>query len=92
MFSSIVPIGSHLENTSLSTAVSLSKPNGCVYLLLQSLAQNIRYRFDGISPDNNTGFQLTAGDPPILIDMSRINQITIIEETSGAIIQYQWCA
>lgn len=87
-----IPIGPHYSNSSLSSAVALSKISNSRYLIVQALTQNVRFTLDGTTPTASLGFRLTAGDPPTIIDMERIGQIKFIEETASASIQYQWGA
>lgn len=86
---SIIPIGSHTVNNSLSSAATLTKPAGARSLLAQALTQNIRFTLDGTTPTASTGFQLKAGDPPVLIPVVG-STIKFIEETATAVLQYQW--
>ncbi len=86
-------IGAHVSGPTISSAVVLSDtaPANAKKLLMQAITQNIRYTLDGTTPTSTVGFQLRAGDPPVIIpywpgDVT----ITVIEETSGAKLQYQW--
>ena len=36
------------------------------------------------------GFQLVAGDPPVLLPVTSKTVIKVIEETATADLQYQW--
>lgn len=82
-------IGDHGNNGSLSSVVTLTPPNGASQILMQALTQNIRFRLDNGTPTASVGFQLKAGDPPLLIWVGG-NDIKIIEETASANVQYQW--
>ena len=59
---------------------------------VQALTQNIRYTLSNTTPTSSLGFQLKAGDPPVRIDLDAGMSIRFIEETSGAVLQYQWVA
>ena len=85
----IVPIGAHASSSSLATALELTKPYGARSILVQALTQNVRYTLDGTAPTATVGFQLKAGDPPLLIPLHNSN-IKFIEETATAVLQYQW--
>lgn len=84
------PIGAHASNSSLSSAVTLTCPSGATGLMLQALTQNIRYTIDSTTPTASIGFQWPTGDVGRIIPMSPGQIINIIQETSGAVIQYQW--
>lgn len=88
-FAPYFPIGSHTSNSSLSAAVSITVAANAVGILAQALTQNIRFTIDGTAPTASVGFQLKAGDPPTLIPVSPGKVIRVIEETSGAVLQYQ---
>lgn len=85
------PVGAHTRNTSLSSVVTLTPPDGATKLLIQAVAQNVRYVLDGSTPSATVGFQMVASDPPIIIPLHKdTNSIKIIQETAGAEVQYQW--
>jgi len=44
------PVGAHAEDTTVSAATTLTPPTGATKLLLQALAQNIRFTLDGTVP------------------------------------------
>jgi len=80
---------SHTQNSSLSSAVTLTTPAGANALLIQAFTQNIRYTVDGTTPTASKGFQLAAGSI-LLIDVGADMTIKVIEETASASIDYQW--
>lgn len=84
------PIGAHAEDTTVSSVTTLTPPTGATKLLIQALTQNVRFVLDESTPDANTGFQLKAGDPPMLIPLVAGQDIKVIEETASAVIQYQF--
>src|SRR5688572_10775987 len=86
------PLGAHIDGTAISSAVILSDtaPAGASKLLIQALTQNIRFTLDGSVPTATTGFQLKAGDPPVLIPYGSGTIITVIEEAASADLQAQW--
>jgi hypothetical protein len=83
------PSGAHTENASLSSAVTLTKPEGAHAIIMQCFDQNVRYRLDGTNPDADTGFRLTAGNDPVVIPVPG-DDVRVIEETATATLQYQW--
>lgn len=82
----------HTAATVISSAVTLS-PSETYNLshsdqvLMQALTQNIRYTLDGTTPTASVGFQLKAGDPPVII-LVKGNTLRVIEETATANIQF----
>lgn len=84
------PLGTHTRNTSLGTAVTLTPPTGANILRLQALTHNIRYTLDGSTTATATvGFRLAAG-AEINLPVPSGKTVSVIQETSGAEIQYQW--
>jgi hypothetical protein len=83
------PIGSHVDGTDISSAVTLTPADGATKLLLQPLGQNVRLTLDGTTPTANKGFQLAAGDPPVMVWVGGAT-IKVIEEAASADLQYQW--
>jgi len=84
------PVGAHVDGTDISSAVVLTPATDAKKLLVQALDQNVRYTLDGTTPDATTGFQLKAGDPPVVVPVATGGTITVIEEAATADIQYQW--
>jgi len=84
------PVGSHFDGTTISSATALTPASGANKLLIQALDQNVRITLDGTTPTATKGFQLVAGDPPVLIGVDAATTITVIEEAATADIQYQW--
>ena len=83
-----LPVGSHTSNSSLSSAVSITTPVNSSGILAQALTQNIRFTIDGTTPTASLGFQLKAGDPPVLIPVIGGTVINFIQETATANLQY----
>lgn len=88
------PIGSHSDGGDISTATTISPPAGLALnvakLLIQAVSQNVRYTLDGTTPTATTGFQLVAGDLPIILPVGSNTVIKVIEESATADLQYQW--
>jgi hypothetical protein len=85
-----IPVGAHTAATVISSAVTLTTPDGATKIRIQALTQNIRYRLDGSNPTTVVGFQIKAGDAPIVIPLHGAQSIRVIEETATANIQYQF--
>jgi len=82
---------SHTEVTDLSSIRTVNTPKGVSYILVQALTQNIRYTLDGTNPTTSSGFRLTAGNDPLLIPLIATRSVLkFIEETSGAVLEYQY--
>jgi hypothetical protein len=65
------PGGGHKTTASMALSVyTLAIPIGAAWLMVQALAQNVRYTLDGTNPSAASGFQLKAGDPPRLIALA----------------------
>ena len=84
------PIGAHVTDAVISTAAALTPPTGATKILIQALSQNVRFTLDGSTPTAAIGFQLAAGDPPIVIPLGTGMTIKVIEEAATASLQYQW--
>ena len=84
------PLGSHSDGATISTAVTLTIPSGAQKLLIQALTQNVRLTLDGTAPEIAKGFQLKAGDPPIMIPISTGVTVKVIQEAATADLQYQF--
>jgi len=84
-----VIVGAHTTNSSLSSAVTLTKPDTADALLVSVYTQNVRVTLDGTTPTSTTGFQLVANQL-YQIDVGINSTVKIIQETASASIQYQW--
>lgn len=84
-----IRVGSHTINSSLSSAVTITIPEGVDSFLLQAFTQNVRVTFDGTNPTSTVGFQLTAGSM-LQVDVGLDTTIKVIQETASASIQYQF--
>lgn len=83
------PVGSHSSGATISTATTLTKPTGANSIIIQALTQNVRLTFDGTAPTATLGFQLLAGNAPIILAVPGTS-IKVIEEVATASLQYQW--
>lgn len=84
------PIGAHFDGTTISSATTLTPPAGATKILIQAMVQNVRFTLDGTAPEAAKGFQLKAGDPPVLIPLGNATVLKVIQEAATADIQYQW--
>lgn len=83
-------IGAHVQNGSIATATTITKPHGATHILLQATAQNVRYTVDGsTAPTTTKGFSFVASRTPVLMAVPGAS-LKVIEEASTAVIEYQW--
>lgn len=84
------PVGSNINGTDISSAETLTPPAGATKILIQAITQNLRYTLDGTTPEAAVGFQLKAGDPPLLIPLGIGTSLKVIEEAATCVPNYQW--
>lgn len=84
------PFSTHVSVTITGAFSPASRPAEAEWLLVQALTQNARYTLDGTTPTAALGFQLKAGDPPMLIPLGKDLYPRFFPETAGTILQYQW--
>lgn len=87
-----IPLGAHSDGLTITSAVTLTPPIGANKVMLQALSQNVRYTLDGTAPTASKGFQLKAGDAPIVIPINRHVEVRVIQEAATADLQYQFGA
>ena len=87
---SFEPVGAHSDGATISSATTLTAPDGATKIMMQALTQNVRFTLDGTAPEAAKGFQLKAGDPPLVIPLGNGTVIKVIQETATADLQYQW--
>jgi len=85
------PVGNH-QQTSATAAVTLSPPSNAFAVRIQnSGTADARYVIGGtVVPTTTKGFVLVADEEPIIIPVNDDTNIVVIEESSGAVIEYQW--
>lgn len=87
---SFAVIGSHTQNSSLSSAVTVTLTSGANGLLVQCTGTNVRYTLDGTTPTSTTGFVLYATANPVLLLASNDDtQFKFIESAASAVLIYQ---
>lgn len=90
------PIGAHISGTVISSAVTLSpsathNPDKGDKVLIQALTQNIKFTLNGTTPTtaaSGLGFQMKAGDPPVIINIKGLT-LRVIQEAATAQIEFQ---
>jgi len=92
------PIGANAQSTAGSsvgagTSVTLTAPTDASKLLMQAFVQSCKFTLDESAPgtfSTGNGFELTAGDPPMLIPIKAGQDIKIVQEAAGAVVNYQF--
>ena len=84
------PLGAHSDGAVISSAQTLTPASGATKLLIQALGQNVRLTLDGTTPTSTKGFQLVAGDPPLIVVIDAGTVVKVIQEAATADLQYQW--
>lgn len=82
-------VGVHARFTSLGSAQTITIPTGSNALLIQATGQNVRIKLDEGTPTASQGFQIRAGDPPVIIPLAEGRIVKVIEETASAVLEYQ---
>lgn len=83
-------VSGHNSGLTISSATTLTIPAGATQLMIQALTQNVRFTLDGTTPTASLGFQLAAGDPPIILPISSTTVVKVIQETATASLQYNF--
>jgi hypothetical protein len=82
-------IGNQDRITDLSSATPIARPDTATHIWIQPLTQNIRVIVnEATQPAAAVGFQIAAGtikEIPV-----KAGSLRVIEETSGATVEYQW--
>lgn len=81
-------VGAHQTYTP-NASTGIPVPAGANALLLQAVGQNVRVKFDAAAPSASAGFQLRAGDPPILIVLHEGQFFYVINEVAGGTLEVQ---
>lgn len=87
---SLAPSGAHNSGLSISSAQTITIPDGATKWIVQTIDQNVRYTLDGTTPTTSSGFRLTADRDPIVIPISPGTTLKVIEETGTADLEYQF--
>lgn len=83
-------VGSHTQNASLSSAVSITVPAGANYIMMQSQTKGVRFTLDGTVPTATKGFALVPDDPPLIVGVVPGQVIKAIEVEASAKLDYQF--
>jgi hypothetical protein len=83
------PVGDH-TGTATAGTVTLAKPTGAREVLIQCTSGTARFTFGTVNPGTATGFQLRAGDAPLIVPVVFGTAIKVAPESGTATIAYQW--
>lgn len=87
------PLGAHSSRNDLATVRTLTLESGADGVWLQAITQNVRITITpsatGTAATATLGFQLKAGDPPVLVDVPSGVVVKAIEEAATAVLQQQ---
>ena len=83
-------IGSHTQNTLLSSAVSVSVPTGATAVILTARTQAICFTLDGTTPTASKGNLLEADKGSILVPTQAGQTLKFIEAAASAKLDYQF--
>jgi len=83
------PVGNHISTTCATAHSPVFPAEGATKILVQAITQNIRYTLDGTTPTAAIGFQIVAGDPPVIIRVGPNCYPQFFQEAAGAVLQYQ---
>jgi len=87
---SFTPVGAHSSGATISSVVTLTIPEGATKIMIQALTQNVRITLDGTAATSSVGFQIKAGEAPIVIPLGNSTVIKVIQEAATASLQYQF--
>jgi hypothetical protein len=82
-------VGAHVQNATLSSAQTLTKPANASGALISCTGQNCRYTVDGATaPTASTGFQLVKDGVPLYVECGA--SLKVIEMAASASLSVQW--
>ena len=84
------PVGAHNDGLAISSATTITIPDGATKIMIQALGQNVRFTLDGTAPEAAKGFQLKAGDPVMVLPLGAGTVLKVIQEAATADLQYQF--
>src|SRR6185369_4643428 len=82
-------VGSHTQNTTLSSAQSVTVTAPANAILLSAQAQDICYTLDGTTPTATKGLILKAGAGAVLIPVKEGQVLKFFEFAASAKLDYQ---
>ena len=83
-------IGAHTQNTSLSSAVSVTVPEGANAVFLNAQSQNVFYTLDGTAPTTTKGLMLKADNGSVMLPVFPGQTLKFIEASASAKLDYQF--
>lgn len=90
-FTVYTPVGDALSDTLGAGVLSpTTQLRGVTGVLLQTTVQNVWFTMNGTTPSSTVGFTLVAGEPPVLIPITKGTQLKFLRAANGAILQRQY--
>ena len=86
----MIAVGSHTQNTSLSSAVSITVPPQATHVLLQAQTQDVRVTIDGTAPTATKGFLVVAAWDWTILPVPSNGTLKAIEVAASAKLDYQF--
>jgi len=83
-------VGAHTQNTSLSSAVSVTAPAAANAVLLNTQSKAVFFTLDGTDPTTTKGLLLEADKGAILIPVYGGQVLKFIEASASAKLDYQF--
>lgn len=84
-------IGSHTQNSSLSSAVDIDIPDQATRVMLSATTQNVRVTVDGSTdPTASKGLLIKAGENPVILPVPSAGTLKAIEASASAVLDYQF--
>ena len=88
-----VPVGTHTQTNSLSTAADITVPSGATQWLMQAQTKGVRFILDETTTATTTkGFLLTTDAAPLLVPVRPGQVISVIQVEATAVFDYQFGA
>ena len=87
------PLGTTRQRADMAAMQTMGRPNTNptpTKVMLQAIAQNVRYTLDGSAPTPTFGFLLIAGAAPTVITYHQSTIIQVFEAAATATLVYCW--
>lgn len=83
-------VGSHTQNSTLSTVQSITVPPQASHVLLQAQTQDVRVTIDGTAPTATKGFLIVAAWDWTVLPVPSNGTLKAIEVAASAKLDYQF--
>lgn len=86
-----LPVCKGYQQLALTSATSLTIPNGTTMVLLQAEAVAVRWRADGVDPTTSVGMLIAAGGEVLYsAGLSALSALRFIHAGAGAILNVSY--